>query len=138
MKKMFGVLSLIAIFTVAFTSQASANGSPDIEVVYDIGNVDHDFVAVSVELVVEGEVFYVADETVKVAGVEDLSESGNSVSIENTLSTFDSEFYIRGKEQKLFEFYPDEISFSSNEFVGLTIEEARHLKFEKDKKFLQS
>jgi hypothetical protein len=43
-----------------------------------------------------------------------------------------------GKEQKLFEFYPDEISFSSNEFVGLTIEEARHLKFEKDKKFLQS
>lgn len=43
-----------------------------------------------------------------------------------------------GKEEFLFEYYPDEISFSVSEFVGLTIEEARHLKFVKDKKFLQS
>lgn len=99
MKKMFGVLSLIAIFTVAFTSQASANGSPDTQVVYDIGNVDRDFVAVSVELVVEGEVFYVADETVKeVASVEDLSESVNLVNGYFVLTNFDNEFYIRGKE----------------------------------------
>lgn len=41
-------------------------------------------------------------------------------------------------EQFLFEYYPDEISFTENEFVGLTIEEARHLKFKKDKNFLQS
>ena len=99
MKKMFGVLSLIAIFTVAFTSQASANGSPDTQVVYDIGNVDRDFVAVSVELVVEGEVFYVADETVKeLASVEDLSESVNLVNGYFVLTNFDNEFYIRGKE----------------------------------------
>ena len=99
MKKMFGVLSRIAIFTVAFTSQASANGSPDTQVVYDIGNVDRDFVAVSVELVVEGEVFYVADETVKeLASVEDLSESVNLVNGYFVLTNFDNEFYIRGKE----------------------------------------
>ena len=42
------------------------------------------------------------------------------------------------KEQFLFEYYPDEISFSASEFVGLTIEEARHLKFKKDKAYLQS
>ena len=96
---MFGVLSLIAIFTVAFTSQASANGSPDTQVVYDIGNVDRDFVAVSVQLVVEGEVFYVADETVKeLASVEDLSESVNLVNGYFVLTNFDNEFYIRGKE----------------------------------------
>lgn len=108
MKKMFGVLSLIAIFTVAFTSQASANDSPDTQVVYDIGNVDRDFVTVSVELVVEGEVFYVytvgsdlrsADETVKeLASVEDLSESVNLVNGYFVLTNFDNEFYIRGKE----------------------------------------
>lgn len=43
-----------------------------------------------------------------------------------------------GKEQFLFEYYPDEISFSPKEFEGLTIEEARQLKFKKDKDFLQS
>ena len=41
-------------------------------------------------------------------------------------------------EQFLFEYYPDEISFSKNEFIGLTISEARHLKFKKDKDYLQS
>jgi len=30
-----------------------------------------------------------------------------------------------------------EIMFTSKEFIGLTIEEARHLKFLKDKKYLQ-
>jgi hypothetical protein len=43
-----------------------------------------------------------------------------------------------GKEIFLFEYYPDEISFTENEFVGLTIEEAKHLKFKKDKNYLQS
>jgi hypothetical protein len=42
------------------------------------------------------------------------------------------------QEEFLFEFYPDEINFDREEFVGLTIEDARHLKFKKDKKYLQS
>lgn len=41
-------------------------------------------------------------------------------------------------EKELFEYYPDEISFSSSEFIGLTEEEGRHLKFKKDKQYLQS
>ena len=36
----------------------------------------------------------------------------------------------------LFTYYPDEISFSPQEFVGLTKEEAIHLKFEKDRAYL--
>jgi hypothetical protein len=43
-----------------------------------------------------------------------------------------------GSEKELFEYYPDEISFSSSEFIGLTEEEGRHLKFKKDKQYLQS
>jgi hypothetical protein len=43
-----------------------------------------------------------------------------------------------GNEQILFEFYPDEITFTEDEFIGLTIDEAKHLKFEKDKKYIQS
>jgi hypothetical protein len=46
--------------------------------------------------------------------------------------------YEDNKEQMLFEFYPDEISFSANEFIGLTRSEAIHLKFKKDKAYLQS
>ncbi len=41
-------------------------------------------------------------------------------------------------EQCLFSYYPDEISFTPNEFIGLTKEEAIHLKFKKDKQFLQN
>lgn len=43
-----------------------------------------------------------------------------------------------GVEQLLFEYYPDEISFNKEEFIGLTIDEAKHLKFNKDKEYLQS
>ncbi len=43
-----------------------------------------------------------------------------------------------GVEEFLFEYYPDEISFTPNEFVGLTIEECKHLKFVKDKNYLTS
>lgn len=43
-----------------------------------------------------------------------------------------------GKEKMLFDYYPDEISFTASEFVGLTEDEARHLKFKKDKRYLQS
>ncbi len=43
-----------------------------------------------------------------------------------------------GEEQYLFDYYPDEISFTSGEFVGLTIPEARHLKTKKDRNYLSS
>ena len=43
-----------------------------------------------------------------------------------------------GEEQFLFDYYTDEISFTPDEFVGLTIEECRHLKFVKDLRFLTS
>lgn len=43
-----------------------------------------------------------------------------------------------GVEEFLYDYYPDEISFSPSEFVGLTIDEARHLKFIKDRNYLQS
>lgn len=43
-----------------------------------------------------------------------------------------------GTVQRLFDYYPDEISFTEAEFVGLSIEEARHLKFEKDRAYLRS
>ncbi len=46
--------------------------------------------------------------------------------------------YEDNKEQKLFEYYPDEISFTPNEFIGMTRSEAFHLKFKKDKAYLQS
>jgi len=36
------------------------------------------------------------------------------------------------KSQELFEFYPDEISFTEYEFIGLTVEEAIHLKYTKN------
>jgi len=43
-----------------------------------------------------------------------------------------------GNEEFLFEYYPDELSFRVDEFIGLTVDEARHLKFVKDKAYLQS
>ncbi len=43
-----------------------------------------------------------------------------------------------GEEYDLFEFYSDEISFNEDEFIGLTLDEAKHLKFEKDLKYIQS
>ncbi len=43
-----------------------------------------------------------------------------------------------GEEKTLFEFYPDEISFTEGEFIGLTEEMAHRLRCEKDVKYLQS
>lgn len=42
-----------------------------------------------------------------------------------------------GTTKKLFWFYPDELSFSEEELIGLTEAEARHLKYEKDRAYLQ-
>lgn len=43
-----------------------------------------------------------------------------------------------GESLKLFEFYPDEISFVESEFIGLTVEEAENLLTQKDMKYIQS
>ena len=43
-----------------------------------------------------------------------------------------------GNEQYLFDYYPDEISFRPEEFVGLTIDECRALKGKKDRAYLTS
>jgi hypothetical protein len=43
-----------------------------------------------------------------------------------------------GTEKELFSYFPDEISFTPEEFIGLTEEEARSLKVNKDKAYLQS
>src|SRR5580765_568759 len=42
-------------------------------------------------------------------------------------ATFDD-----GSVKELFSYYPDELSFAPEEFVGLTEEQARTLKFNKD------
>ena len=41
-------------------------------------------------------------------------------------------------EQFLYEYYPDEISFTEQELIGLTIDECRTLKFKKDKNYLNT
>lgn len=41
-------------------------------------------------------------------------------------------------EHFLFDYYPDEISFTPSEFVGLTMVECIHLKFKKDRNYLLS
>lgn len=38
----------------------------------------------------------------------------------------------------LFTYYPDEISFTTDELIGLTIDEAFELKKQKDLRYLQS
>lgn len=43
-----------------------------------------------------------------------------------------------GSTERLFEFYPDEISFTAAEFTGKTRSEALALQQKKDKAYLQS
>ncbi len=43
-----------------------------------------------------------------------------------------------GSEVRVFDFYPDELSFSPEEFIGLTVQEARNLKGKKDRAYLRS
>ena len=45
---------------------------------------------------------------------------------------------VEGVEQRLFDYYPDEISFTPDEFVGLTVEQAHELRHEKDVAYLRS
>lgn len=46
--------------------------------------------------------------------------------------------FNNGEEKTLFEFYPNEIDFKESEFIGLTEVSTRRLKFEKDKRYIQS
>ncbi len=43
-----------------------------------------------------------------------------------------------GEEEFLFEYYPDELSFTPEEFVGLTVKESHALKRKKDVDYLKS
>ena len=43
-----------------------------------------------------------------------------------------------GKEIRLFSYYPDEISFTPSEFIGLTVDAARELRPTKDRVYLSS
>ena len=42
-----------------------------------------------------------------------------------------------GSKRDLFSFYPDEISFTADEFIGLTEQEAYDLRHKKDVAYLQ-
>jgi hypothetical protein len=43
-----------------------------------------------------------------------------------------------GSSRKLFSYYPDEISFTAAEFIGLTVAQAQDLRHRKDVAYLQS
>lgn len=42
-----------------------------------------------------------------------------------------------GEELILFTFYPDEITITESELIGLTVDQAKRMKFEKDMRSLQ-
>ncbi len=46
--------------------------------------------------------------------------------------------YNDGTEETLFSFYPDELSFSEREFIGLTRDQAFSLRHRKDVSYLRS
>ena len=46
--------------------------------------------------------------------------------------------FSNGVEKTLYEFFPDEITFDSTEFIGIPEKAAIDLKFERDKQYLQS
>lgn len=46
--------------------------------------------------------------------------------------------FENGEVKRLFDFYPDELSFTESEFIGLTEQEAHALRFQKDVEYLRS
>ena len=42
------------------------------------------------------------------------------------------------EEHKLFSYYPDEISFSPNDFIGITVRQALNLRHKRDVAYLTS
>lgn len=56
-----------------------------------------------------------------------------------TINQFDiTAKFDDGSEGELLRYYPDEISFSEAELIGLTVEEARRLHYKKDLAYLRS
>jgi len=50
----------------------------------------------------------------------------------------DVEVLIDGRRMELFSYYPDELSFTERELVGLTVQEAKALRHAKDVEYIQS
>ncbi len=46
--------------------------------------------------------------------------------------------FSNGEVKTLFSFYPDEISFTASEFIGLTERQAVNLKYKKDLHYIRS
>lgn len=46
--------------------------------------------------------------------------------------------YEDGSSEVLFEYYSDELSFSRNEFIGLSRDEAKRLHYQRDMQWLRS
>jgi hypothetical protein len=68
------------------------------------------------------------------------SMPGKIVSVREDIRWGDCTLYgiVDGKEQRLFNYYIDEIGFSKNELIGLTPGEAIELKFQKDLQYIRS
>lgn len=47
-------------------------------------------------------------------------------------------YFDDGTDEVLFQYYPDEISFTESEFIGLTAAEAKALRYRKDVAYLRS
>jgi hypothetical protein len=109
MKKVFGVLSLIAILTVAFTSQASASDGTDYNVEFVISDYSPVYVAVAtVDVPVFG-VFNVADEPVNYMSKEGVF-TANIVSGDSTIiSKFGTSFAEV--------FLPNEVGLTSKNII---------------------
>jgi len=97
MKRMFGILSLIAILTLSIANVYAVENvnSPDTQVVYDVGIDDCFFVAVDVKLEAEFVVYNVASEVVKVSSVEGLNDNHNFVNVNS--HCFVSDFYNKNR-----------------------------------------
>ena len=69
---------------------------------------------------------------------EELPLTIEQARIETTVSQSHVWATIGEVERVVFSYYPDELSFTASEFVGVTIEQARELHMERDIAWLQS
>ena len=69
------------------------------------------------------------------ARITDMPKSIFDMTLPKVMVKFDDS---PDQEVKLFDYFPDEISFKAEEFIGLTKAEGHDLKFRKDKAYLQS
>jgi hypothetical protein len=104
MKRMFGILSLIAILTLSIANVYAVENvnSHETQVVYDVGIDDCFFVAVDVKLEAEF-VVNVASEVVKVSSVEGLNDNHNFVNVNS--HCFVSDFYNKNRTSFVSDFY---------------------------------